>query len=83
VPRVDQIYGSYTLPRCSDLQDLQKFFRDYKNIVLEALMNDASDLDWYNFFAAADINGQHFQLNYLVLVGTSCSAEKILTHKQS
>jgi Reverse transcriptase (RNA-dependent DNA polymerase) len=52
----DLIYGSYSLPNCPDPGDLPKFFRDYKNLDIEALMNDVSNLDWSNFFAADDVN---------------------------
>jgi hypothetical protein len=51
----DLIYGSYSLPSCPDPKDLPKFFKDYKNIDLKVLMNDVSNLDWSNFFAAAAI----------------------------
>jgi hypothetical protein len=52
----DLIYGSYSLPSCPDPEDLPKFFRDYKNIDMEALLNDVSNFDWSNFFAANDVN---------------------------
>jgi hypothetical protein len=52
----DLINGSYSLPSCPDLGDPPKFFRDYKNIDIETLLNYVSDLDWFNFFAADDIN---------------------------
>jgi Reverse transcriptase (RNA-dependent DNA polymerase) len=52
----DLIYGSYSLPSAPDPSDLPKFFRDYKNIDMEALMNDVSCLDWSEFFAADDVN---------------------------
>jgi Reverse transcriptase (RNA-dependent DNA polymerase) len=52
----DLIYGSYSLPSCPDPGDLPKFFRDYKNVDIEALMEDVSNLDWSNFFAVDDIN---------------------------
>jgi hypothetical protein len=38
-------------PSYPNPEDLPMFFRDYKNIDLEALI-----LDWSNFFAAADVN---------------------------
>jgi hypothetical protein len=52
----DLIYGSYSLPRAPDPMDLPKFFRDFKNINMEALLNDVSNLDWSEFFAASDVN---------------------------
>jgi hypothetical protein len=52
----DLIYGSYSLPSAPDPSNLPKFFRDYKNINMEALLNDVSGLDWSEFFAANDVN---------------------------
>jgi hypothetical protein len=52
----DLIYWSYSLPSCPDPGDLPKFFRDYKNIDTEALLNDVSDLVCSNFFSADDVN---------------------------
>jgi Reverse transcriptase (RNA-dependent DNA polymerase) len=52
----DLIYGSYSLPSAPDPLDLPKFFRDYKNINMDALLNDVSNLDWHDFFTASDVN---------------------------
>jgi hypothetical protein len=52
----DLIYGSYSLPAVPDPSELPKFFRDFKNIDMEALLNDVSNLDWHEFFAATDVN---------------------------
>jgi hypothetical protein len=52
----DLIYVSYSLPSSPDPKDLPKFFKDYKNIDIDALMNDVSNLDWTDFFAADDVN---------------------------
>jgi hypothetical protein len=68
----DMVYGSYSLPSFPDTEDLRKFYREYKNKDLEALMNDVSNLDWSNFFAAADVNAK-------VHIFNSCSAEEVQT----
>jgi hypothetical protein len=52
----DLIYGSYSLPCAPDPSDLPKFFRDYKNINMDNLLNDVRNLDWTDFFAATDVN---------------------------
>jgi Reverse transcriptase (RNA-dependent DNA polymerase) len=52
----DLIYGSYSLPNSPNPEDLPKFFRDYKNIDIDSLMNDVGNLDWSDFFAADDVN---------------------------
>jgi hypothetical protein len=41
----DPIYGIESLPSGPDPGDLSKFFRNYKNIDREALLNDESNLD--------------------------------------
>jgi hypothetical protein len=45
-----------TTQSCPDLGDLPKFFRDFKYIDIEALLNDVSNLNWSDFFAANDVN---------------------------
>jgi Reverse transcriptase (RNA-dependent DNA polymerase) len=54
----DLIYGSYLLPAVPDPEELPKFFRDYKNIDMESLLNDVKDLDWSDFFDAHDVNAK-------------------------
>jgi hypothetical protein len=52
----DLVYGSYSLPCTPDPTDLPNFFRDYKNINMDALLDDVSNLDWSEVFAATDAN---------------------------
>jgi Reverse transcriptase (RNA-dependent DNA polymerase) len=52
----DLIYGSYSLPSVPDPVDLPVFFRDYKNIDVDALLNDVNNLDWTDFFAASEVD---------------------------
>lgn len=63
----DLIYGSYSLPNIPDPSELPKFFRDYKNIDMEALLNDVKNLDWSGFFASNDINSKLHIFNSLIL----------------
>jgi hypothetical protein len=39
-----------------DPSDLPKFFRDYKNINMDNLLNDVKNIDWTDFFAVTDVN---------------------------
>jgi retron-type reverse transcriptase len=63
----DLIYGSYLLPSAPDPADLPKFFRDFKNIDMDALLNDVSGLDWSEFFAATDVNIKLHIFNTIIL----------------
>jgi Reverse transcriptase (RNA-dependent DNA polymerase) len=63
----DLIYGSYTLPITPDPLDLPKYFRDFKNIDMEALLNDVSNLDWSEFFSANDVNIKLHIFNTFIL----------------
>jgi hypothetical protein len=51
----DLLYGSYLLPRLPDATDTPLYYRDFKNIDLEALLNDVRDLDWSTLFAAQSV----------------------------
>jgi hypothetical protein len=63
----DLIYGSYSLPNIPDPEELPKFFRDYKNIDMESLLNDVKNLDWSDLFAAHDINTKLRIFNSFIL----------------
>jgi hypothetical protein len=63
----DLIYGSYSLPSATDPMDLPKLFRDFKNINMEALLNDVSGIDWSEFFATQDVNVKLHIFNTLIL----------------
>jgi hypothetical protein len=52
----DLIYGAYLLPQLPDPIDTPRFYRDYKNIDLEALLNDVNNLDWSDLFAAQNVD---------------------------
>jgi Reverse transcriptase (RNA-dependent DNA polymerase) len=52
----DLIYGSYLLPNIPEPNTLTHFYRDFKNINMEALLNDANCLDWSSFYATDDVN---------------------------
>jgi len=51
----DLIYGSYLLP-IPESNETVHFYRDFKNINKEALLNDVNGLDWSPLFATDDVN---------------------------
>jgi hypothetical protein len=63
----DLIYGSYSLPCMPDFTDLPKFFRNFKNIDIEVLLGEVSNLDWSEFFAAIDVNVKLHIFNTYIL----------------